>query len=835
MNMKRIVIFLMMLSIGLANLCAQNPESLYETANKDNKRETIINPNAAKKLQIMKSGLVNPTNDVKSVPSKTSQSEPIPLPFFENFDDPNCLTTTWTVVDNNGDNFTWNYNDWSSDADGGIGCLQIMAMYTPADDYLISSPIIFPDAGSYNISFQTNPLETNSLRILYGLTPDFQDMNVLVDYESLSANDWEVLINNLEITQPGNYYFAFHFYTSDRFSGLELDNIHIEAGSVSGAPDIMFNHLILPVSGCGLSAETQVGAKLFNNGTETITEFTLSYEIDGTTVSQEFNETIGINESVEVFFDQTADFSAIGNHLIIVHAETPNEVNTNNNEISSVVRHFEPIVDLPFESDFSNEEDIYYWNPEIDNAWEYIDDFGCYFADDYVPLLSTCVTLTPGVYRLNYTYVAGIEFFGNIYYDDFYIAFGESGTDHNEWEPIKESFDLLTDGEIEEDEVVFTVDEEGNYVFAIIPLSINNLGFFTITLSPVLEHDLKIKEIISPTSLTRLTPYYHAEGEKTFQVAVENKGFSASGDGTIKVLQDGDVISTQDFSFSSAGEIQYVAINVNLLSVLPGELRLNFEAFVEDGPIHSKDVIKMVTDSVFAWDAIDGNFIDGIGSTQEVAFGLIYETVKPDILTSITLGLLEEESNSNLRLSVYEIDDDLNLGSTIFSEEYPRTNGNNNEGTTFDVPNIELSPGKYFFEVGQLDGNNIAIAYDEDPNGFFYDNTDNLGHVLLVDLFGFIHLRPNFGGHGVGIQQTEIADNQLLLYPNPVKGILNIELEKDGIEKLIVYNAIGKTVSSVPDINNDYYQLDTKAFAPGIYFISVHTRTGVIPSKFIVR
>jgi len=60
-------------------------------------------------------------------------------------------------------------------------------------------------------------------------------------------------------------------------------------------------------------------------------------------------------------------------------------------------------------------------------------------------------------------------------------------------------------------------------------------------------------------------------------------------------------------------------------------------------------------------------------------------------------------------------------------------------------------------------------------------------------------------------------------------------LEKDGIEKLIVYNAIGKTVSSVPDINNDYYQLDTKAFAPGIYFISVHTRTGVIPSKFIVR
>ena len=105
------------------------------------------------------------------------------------------------------------------------------------------------------------------------------------------------------------------------------------------------------------------------------------------------------------------------------------------------------------------------------------------------------------------------------------------------------------------------------------------------------------------------------------------------------MLQDGDVISAQDFRLSSAGEIQYVAINVNLLSVLPGELRLNFEAFVEDGPIHSKDVIKMVTDSVFAWDAIDGNFIDGIGSTQEVAFGLIYETVKPDILTSITLGL----------------------------------------------------------------------------------------------------------------------------------------------------------------------------------------------------
>jgi len=774
--------------------------------------------------------------------SLTAQN-PIELPFIENFDDATSLTTSWTVLDANSDGMTWQYNSWNVDADGGLGSMQVMipgGKDYGADEYLITNPLILSEAGTYHLTFYVILLGTESLEVLYGTSSDPEEMSLLVDYPAISDNGWNINIIHFEIDAPGNYHFAFHYYShaSKKGFGLDFDKVTIESGRYVGVPDIMLNKPIIPVSACDIGAEEAIGVEVYNAGTEPITEFTLTYQVNNNApISQVFNEeTIGIRESVTVYFDQKADLSAIGDYSIVYHASTPNEEKTDNNETKATVSHLTPIAELPFESDFTVEEDIADWNPELPGGWAINGYSGSYYAVDLIPLLSRCVTLEPDVYRFSYNFSAGLSIYGSLYDDDFYIAYGKSGTDPSTWSRAKEYYNFYTEEKKIDDEITITITEEGEYVFAVFPLRIGVLSFFTTSLSKVSEHDFRINEIISPPSMPRIIPKYHAEGEKTFQAIIENRGKTASESGTIKLMHDGDVLAAENFSFSTMEEIKTIDMVADFKSYPIGELALKFDALLESGMGLSTEVIKIVSDSIFAWDNIDGDFLDGVGYNGiPGAIGMIYEVKKADVLTSITLGLTENESTSNLGLAVYKVDDNLELGEMLFEVEHPRTNGNNAEGIPFDVPDTRLEPGKYFFELRQLDGNNISIAFDNDPAGFLYDNTDTPGTLGLLIGFGYIHLRPNFGKSPVGIPQLKILDNQLLTYPNPAKEALNIRLDGQTIVKVMVYNTAGKMVSTASGINSSTYKLNTEALSSGIYFISVQTETGVVSSKFIVQ
>jgi hypothetical protein len=263
---------------------------------------------------------------------------------------------------------------------------------------------------------------------------------------------------------------------------MNLDKVKITAGEFVGVPDIKFNDVFGPVSGCDMDDE-KLGAVVYNRGTEPIHEFTLTYQVESCSiVSQTFNETIGIKESVTVYFDQTADFSAIGEYNIHFTASTPNEENTDNNETDALVKHFEPITDIPYVSDFRID-----WNPETVGAWEW-SWANCYYPNVWdfpmgIPLLSRCITLQPGIYSFSFTYTAG-------WYDltdDFYVAYGLSGTDPYEWEPAKELFNSHTGNGIifDEEFVIFEITQAGEYVFAFFPVRVGDLAFFGVTVEAV--------------------------------------------------------------------------------------------------------------------------------------------------------------------------------------------------------------------------------------------------------------------------------------------------------------------------------------------------------------
>ncbi|MDR2057422.1 MAG: DUF2436 domain-containing protein [Dysgonamonadaceae bacterium] len=779
---------------------------------------------------------MNPFNNQTT--GTTEHVVPLPLPFDCGFDSRDDMTTYWTIINANG-NYTWLYDNQNVDADGGVGAIQISAT---GDAYLISYPLIFPEAGTYHITFQTMAFGTESLRVLYGPSPNWEEMEVLKDYTFLIHEDWPTSVIDFEVPEPGTYHIAFHYYSEESEGGwaLVLDNIFVGEGVFVGIPDLTFANLLVPGSSCDFSSATVLGSAVRNNGTEPVSEFTLTYRInDSEAISETFNEAIGVRESKEVYFTQPADFSTLGNYAITITASTPNEENTSDNSVSTSLTHYSPIAELPFESDFANKEDRNDWSSTLANAWGASDYSGCLYPIGKYPLLSRCIALQPGNYRFTYTYSAGWLSYGTVFPDNFYVAYGLSGSDPAGWTPVKEYFDEYTSDNTVEDKIVLNITEAGEYVIGIFPVKIGDLAIYKTSVSTLPGHDVLINRVESPASFPRKTPKYQVEGEKIFNVFVQNQGTGAeTGSVELNMNNDSNPLATTDFTLSTFGEVKAVPLSVTFSALPVGPLNLQFKANIDSGDPNPDDntiqIQKTVSDSTYVWDNIDSDFPRGLGVTGGTCkFGLVYELVKKDVLTSINIGFFDNGNSDDFGIVVYPIDDELVLGEPRFTQVQERLAGSS---IVFDVPDTELEPCRYLFAVQQLTGKSIAIAYDTDPNGYFYgDFGSGLYRIDSSYGLGFIHIRPNFGKNVDALPEVKALDPSLQLYPNPVVDLLWVRLANQRIEKVSVYDASGTTVHREQGINNSEYKLNTGSLAPGLYFITVQTPAGVKTDKFVVK
>jgi hypothetical protein len=777
--------------------------------------------------------------------SKTNTATPLPLPFSEDFRNESSLTK-WTIVDGDGDGWAWRYEE--DHGNNGPGSAIVYSFATHAtNDYLITPPLILNETGNHFVSFHAYPGGFASLRVLYGTSPNPNEMQLLVDYPNIIVDDypmeWFFYMHSFNVTTPGHYYFAFNYYQASGvgYGNMVIDDILINKGAFAGVPDIEVIRGLAPVSACGMTNQETLGVEFRNKGTSVIETFTLTYQIgSGTPVSQTFNQTVGFNENVRVYFNQKANFSNLGEYRIKFTASTPGEENTHDNEAEITLRHFSPITELPFVSDFRVASNILDWNPTLFDGWMLNDYYECYYAvDDSVPLVSRCVTLQPGIYRFSYHYAAGVNFLGTVLYDDFYVAFGKSGTDPLTWEPVKKYISHYTNDKVVEDGAFVNITESGDYVFAFVSVSSVNFAVFSTSIANLEEDDFKIISITPPASFARTTPVYHATGEKTFSVALENRGSTANKTGNIKLSHNSKELASADFAFTQTGEIINVNLTPNFTSLSAKPLVLEFKASVTGGATDVMETTILISDSTFAWDRLDdGHWHNASLREEPGAQGLIYELYKKDVLTSITVGLLEAPFPflGDIGLAVYEVDDNLKLGKMFFEIELPRTDGCDEHGIVFNVPNIELTPGKYYFEIRQLDDMPIAVVIDE-SSGYFYDNSNNTGVLKPIHGFGYIHLRPNFGNpsHTLNISAHKPAESQFILYPNPVSGILNVKLEDTTIDRVTIINNVGQVVHTKSNVNNATYRYYTTGLSSGMYFISVFTQTGIISSKFVVK
>jgi hypothetical protein len=81
--------------------------------------------------------------------------------------------------------------------------------------------------------------------------------------------------------------------------------------------------------------------------------------------------------------------------------------------------------------------------------------------------------------------------------------------------------------------------------------------------------------------------------------------------------------------------------------------------------------------------------------------------------------------------------------------------------------------------------------------------------------------------HNPGIGITELADNRLIVYPNPAQNLVTIVIPSAEFTSLALFDASGKKVLETPIIqNNTRYQLDIATLSKGIYLIRLDGASG---------
>lgn len=172
---------------------------------------------------------------------------------------------------------------------------------------------------------------------------------------------------------------------------------------------------------------------------------------------------------------------------------------------------------------------------------------------------------------------------------------------------------------------------------------------------------------------------------------------------------------------------------------------------------------------------------------------------------------------------------------------------NNTVLKTVKTPNNKILVGGFFTTFNSINQNRI-IQLNLDGSK---DNNFNIGLGFNNSIYSLAVQPDNkilVGGifttyNGVNsknlirlkgetlLSTNEFSKNEISLYPNPVKDILNISLsENTSIESYEVYDLLGKKIISKNTTENN---INVSELSNGVYILKVATSDGIINNKFI--
>jgi hypothetical protein len=220
------------------------------------------------------------------------------------------------------------------------------------------STFVFVSNDSINwVKFAVNKnLANNDFSALdLTINPDVQELNI----SSVAANQDSVWIR-------------FQFYSPNTLGAdagcayaWMIDDITID---VPPAFDAQLEALEFSQSGCGLPANDTISAVVKNNGVQSISGFYVNYfTFDGANIvsstSQRYNGTIASGASAKIEFATTADFSAVGQYLLVAWIDSvAGDLNGLNDSLFATIENVQPIVVAPtYTQGFEVTDDLTGW------------------------------------------------------------------------------------------------------------------------------------------------------------------------------------------------------------------------------------------------------------------------------------------------------------------------------------------------------------------------------------------------------------------------------------------------------------------------------------------
>jgi hypothetical protein len=344
----------------------------------------------------------------------------------------------------------------------------------------------------------------------------------------------------------------------------------------------------------------------------------------------------------------------------------------------------------------------------------------------------------------------------------------------------------------------------------------------TISEFNLLPYQMTISDLNSPkyasTPLKHFPPFdFGAKGENTGINGIPNLYLNVAN-------LNGNVANSNTVAFFPAGFEYLFQANPPFVPTESGTYFFNHHFLAGgidlSGPTNEALLGIIVSDSVFSTEY--GDLEGGIGGSNDITFGNLYQLLQADNLTSFTIGWHEITNNVNFTVSVFEVN---MADSTIISEVYTspeifRDPSMSEQFITWQLEEpIGLEAGFYALMVNQTGTNSIRVGYDARENGLFWRKTENKLTTFDNTQWGNVAIRMNVYDTGVGITENESIG--LSVYPNPVMDKMILNYMGNSQEIVFLYDTSGKKIADfelLPGAND----IDASNLSNGVYFIKIN-------------
>lgn len=227
----------------------------------------------------------------------------------------------------------------------------------------------------------------------------------------------------------------------------------------------------------------------------------------------------------------------------------------------------------------------------------------------------------------------------------------------------------------------------------------------------------------------------------------------------------------------------------------------------------------------------------GILNQSNARLAIAFQPLQPDSLKGLYLNLAHAGTDATLnrfRIAIWE-NNNGQPGQEIYVSDsvyQPKYGFYHNDFVPFELDNAVYIPGAVFIGIIQTNASAIHMGLDQ--------NTTNATQKFYGDGFtwfqslvsGTVMLRPYMRHTPLNMQVAEHAQTKplpLLIYPNPAKHTLHLEIESAHISWQL-YNTTGQIV-----LTGNEKHIDVSSIPRGVYILKVAVDKSVLTEKVILQ